>query len=116
MTLADFLLARIAEDEGTAQAALEYLDMVAPDRHDYGIAVAHPGVSHEMRWTPEHVLAECEAKRQIVEAYTIEDFHYGNSPWDGCGDDCEWKALEWALKLLALPYASHPDYREEWRA
>jgi hypothetical protein len=28
-----------------------------------------------------------------------------------CQDSCGWDTL----RLLALPYADHPDFREEWR-
>jgi hypothetical protein len=84
--LADFLLARIAEDE---EFALRYPPTAA----------ARP-----------RALAECEAKRRIVE------------PWTGeVGDDeDDWRygihsaAHDRILRLLALPYASRPDYRQEW--
>ena len=53
---------------------------------------------HIARHDPARVLAECEAKRRIVEM----DFErYGE---------------QWAvLAALALPYVDHPDYRAEWR-
>lgn len=44
---------------------------------------------------PERVLREVEAKRRLV-------------GW------AETKAL-YVLTALALPYADHPDYRQEWR-
>ena len=45
---------------------------------------------------PRPRAAECEAKRRIVEN--------AQDP----GDDL-------FVAILALPYADHPDYREEWR-
>jgi hypothetical protein len=78
--------------------------------------------AHIARWDPARVLAECEAKRRIVAIHARDYGHEcpgeGEDPimipagWygsDGCRD-CD------VLRLLALPYASHPDYREEWRA
>lgn len=68
-----------------------------------------------------YVLAECEAKRRIVEHYadlaqawdTIADalddgFNEGGD--DGEDED----VLPLTLRLLALPYADHPDYDPAW--
>jgi hypothetical protein len=62
--------------------------------------------AHIARWDPARVLAECEAKRRIVELH-------------GCYHSC--RSSDYAgdcptMDLVALPYASHPEYREEWRA
>jgi hypothetical protein len=90
MTLTDFLLARIAEDE-------EWL-------REYG----------EMRngWVPgprpvddcRRLLAECEAKRQILRDFELFAPPHG---W--------FRHAMRTLGHLALPYADHPEYREEWR-
>jgi hypothetical protein len=50
------------------------------------------------------VLAEVEAKRELINELTL------NEP----RPDDEVK-VERMLELLALPYADHPDWREEWR-
>jgi hypothetical protein len=112
--LTDFLLARIAEDQhfGT---------------HDRHLA---------KRWD-----AECEAKRRIVERYSTclaenerntadhEAFvAAGGSEFDEpdpvfytpidrtrTTDPFEAAGLAFAVQALALPYADHPDYRDEWR-
>ena len=60
---------------------------------------------HIARWDPARVLAECEAKRRIIEL---------------CGGwvpdrDVSPLAADYILGLLAVPYAGHPDYDEEWR-
>lgn len=65
----------------------------------------------EVKKMCQDVLAEVEAKRRIVEGYENTD----GGPWGGCGDDCEWKAIGWTIKVLALPYADRPGYRDEWR-
>ena len=88
MNLSEFLLARIAEDE--MQARKHLLDA---DRHGWGSY-------------PARVLAECDAKRRIVELADRDDnWRYGMHS----------EAIGEVLRLLALPYADHPDYREEWR-
>ncbi|WP_066586278.1 DUF6221 family protein [Cellulomonas timonensis] len=55
---------------------------------------------------------ECEAKRRIVELHISRGFgwceHY--SPFDDNIDD-----LCPTLRLLAIPYADRPGFREEWR-
>jgi hypothetical protein len=62
--------------------------------------------SHIARWDPARVLAEVDAKRQLLNeaASWAKDDRPGES---SCGDT--------TLSLLALPYADRPGYREEWR-
>jgi hypothetical protein len=87
MTLIEFLLARITDDEALAANASSYY---------WG-----------RRTLSERVLAECEAKRRIIEA----------APWANNGGHSAMKDLpgRWILRLLAAVYADHPDYRDEWR-
>jgi hypothetical protein len=63
------------------------------------------------RHDPARVLAECEAKRRIVEhANECSD---GGSELSMDFDDERGLAL--VLRLLALPYADCDGFREEWR-
>jgi hypothetical protein len=87
MTLAEFLLARIAEDEEDVRASN---------------CSGGPEWWMPDMWTRERALAECDAKRRIVE--------YAAGPWQLTN-----LTLDVALRLLALPYAKHADYREGWR-
>lgn len=64
----------------------------------------HDAARHIARWDPARVLAECEAKRQIVERCAAVDFAMPST-----------HLAHGVLALLALPYADHPDYRDEWR-
>lgn len=96
--ITDFLLARIAEDEYDARRAVPLASA--------GLATDSDG---RLLIDPARVLAECEAKRRIVEAH---------SAWD----ENEWQSpayfsapMDEVLALLALPYVGHPDFREEWR-
>ena len=119
MTLTEFLLERIVEDEEAAQSVL---DARPEGRYSDGAwAVANlpePTCSHVLRHGPIRVLAECEAKRRIV-----EEVHYDGrsgdyvAPWcTTCSDDENLVNLPCpTLRLLALPYADHPDYQPEWK-
>lgn len=64
---------------------------------------------HIARHDPARVLADVEAKRRIVEEANL----YLCDSGPGCG--YRTKHGHNVLRLLALPYADHPDYREEWR-
>ena len=81
-----------------------------PDKAAHCVITDPPFNSTDCHWdTPfdlgawwEHinrVLADCEAKRRIVEVATA----HGTL-----------QSIE-ILSLLALPYADHPDYQEDWR-
>lgn len=129
MTLADFLLARIAEDEAAARSAHpspwkhspwhpgRFACIEAPASMHGGNRVvilskdpdSVMSVPHILRWEPARVLAECEAKRRIVEIHQI-----GNDPCDE--HDASMRSIPCeTLQLLALPYADHRDYQQEWR-
>ena len=119
MTLTEFLLARITEDEAAArEATTPNGGSIYADRNMLGTKL----LTHIKRRNPARVLAECEAKRRIVEslvdaedAVTKYDSDDPNNPpayWQEWGN---LHALRLAAELLALPYADHPDYREEWR-
>jgi hypothetical protein len=141
MTLTEFLLARIAEDEETARdAALEAgVTGFGDERRASGahwVASYHEvclrrvegeprkkllegralGLSvakHVRTHDPARVLAECEAKRRIVGIHSGPEFGVERRHlcWDSLirDDKCE------TLHALALPYADHLDYREEWK-
>lgn len=94
MTLKDFLLARIDDDESFAKLSLTY----GPQMGDL-VDPPHNPLSGR------RVLAECEAKRRIVGL---------------CSDtyipvDAGRFIAAAVLAALALPYADHPNFREEWR-
>lgn len=111
LTLTDFLLAQIAEDE------------TCP-------GCKHPVERHYGRWcrvvtgavvdahericccglvdSRDRVLAECAAKRRIVELCRAD--HEDSM---STGDDTTELASE-VLRALASVYADHADYRPEW--
>lgn len=130
MTLTEFLLARIAEDEAVARRCntgppIVLALQVGMDHHE--------GV--ESGWVEVdagRVLAECEAKRAIVASGPSEcgmyadqfeggSTHYPDPDYFGYCEGCaaaEAADNVWRLALTALAavYAGHPDFQEEWRA
>jgi hypothetical protein len=122
VTLTEFLLARIAEDEAAARG------VEADLRGEFGHASSElssdlqPAGTGYMDYPaltidPTRVLAECEAKRRIVgEAWVdwlrIEgELGRGQSreEMEANGDQPD------IVKYLAVVYADHPDYEQPWR-
>jgi hypothetical protein len=109
-TRVEFLLTRIVEDEAVAEQSIsrnQFGDIISWHGYRHGVspavlprgAVAVPAPGF---------LTECKAKRQIVERWVhqaevrLQVDLIQTHGW-------------WTLGYLALPYADHPDYREEWR-
>jgi len=126
-SLTDFLLARIAEDEAAATAIYDHdrwiveeddngdewvTEVDRADQHWRVAMLRRTGVAdHIARHDPARVLAECEARRRIVEyAHSVQGGLERMAPMS----QGEWVIERHILGLLALPYADHPDYREEW--
>lgn len=111
MTLMEFLKSRLDEEEAEAHAAQD----VRSDYHAWhqvvdlrAAGMDERDALHIVTHTPARVLAEVAAKRRIMDEH--EGVHScGFSDYDGGDDPCP------TLRLLALPYAGHPDCREEWR-
>ena len=99
LTLTEFLLARIAEDEAR-------LDRIVPaDESKGGIGLSlNDGLR---RWQ-----RECEAKRSIIEMHDAMPAE--NVYCMTCDENHDWPCA--TLKTVAAVYADHPDFREEWRA
>ncbi|MFI5635758.1 DUF6221 family protein [Streptomyces sp. NPDC051664] len=131
--LVQFLRDRLDEDEKMAGAAAEGPWSV--DHGDYGVLVYGADQSavvcggcwggeasvfestadalHIVRHDPARVLAVVEAKRAAIS-------HYKKLRRFAEKERCEEYVLaEGAgavvIKMLALPYADHPDYRDNWR-
>jgi len=76
---------------------------------------------------PAFVLADVAAKRRLLAGHgpgrvvDESDGRWASDPdsWDPPWTKCtghEWAAYPCELlRLLALPYAGHPDYRKEWK-
>lgn len=74
--------------------------------------------NHMMVWDPARVLREIDAKRRIIELHAYPSGH-GCSTTDETGYNLNYDEVSpedacTTLRLLALPYADRPGYREEW--
>jgi hypothetical protein len=102
--LRNFLLARIAEDE------------VLIRRHWENEVVAGLGAPFDLA----RLLYECTAKRMIVAVHTPSTAASAARPAAGmrelfCAHDRNpYPCL--TLRALALPYADHREFRDEWRS
>ncbi len=112
MKITDFLMERYAEECADAEALLGVYDELIATIQTSRITM-YALAPHFARWDPARVMAECEAKRRIValeqEWLTEMETILGKLP------GMRATSLTLTLALLALPYATHPDYQEEWR-
>ncbi|MFF1957990.1 DUF6221 family protein [Streptomyces sp. NPDC058220] len=138
--LVTFLRARLNEDEAVARGTTVPLDwhqgpgdddpewvgdemvlMWPPefhtpyeqDKHWRGLTADPAGLAaHIARHDPARVLREIDAKRKALDHY--EEFQGfakgGTAPFRLAAG-----AVAMQIQIMALPYADHPDYREEWR-
>lgn len=113
MELTEFLLARIAEDE--ARFRTSGGEGTSGDMNADYIETLH-----------ERLLAECEAKRRILAEHPrdgsmlLVGYEECGTCADGVPLDVDGQPVrkDWpcpTIKALALPYADHPDYQDEWR-
>lgn len=122
LTITAFLEQRIAEDEAVARAAYGgaesggqwWVDGPAEVSRKFWIYATGEKFKHEStaqhiaRHDPARVLADCVAKRTIVESCRVD---YEDSLTSG--DDTMALATE-VLMGLASIWADHADYRAEW--
>lgn len=133
MTLTDFLLARIAEDEAVAGAVPSPVAAAGKLETLTGRARA----KYIAAWQPARVLAECAAKRAIVGLHELvpsdEWDAYQSGQWghtripgrvgcnicdDAYGDGTSVRGSDGCdtLRALAGPYSSHPEFEASWRS
>ena len=65
---------------------------------------------------PQFVLADVAAKRQIIELHSGDGAHECPGLADFYGEATDYEIECRTLRLLAQPYAGHPEFREEWTA
>ena len=137
MTLVEFLRERLAEDEQTARATDGASWRTTSDQDDFSgdaligyttlrddegspIADDRDGrmsaddLTHIARHDPARVLRDVEAKREIVMQYERAHDNRRAHP-DDLASAGALLALHGVVHLLALPYADHPEFQEEWR-
>jgi hypothetical protein len=101
--LAEFLLERIAEDRGPS--GIGHYIHCDGDYYITEMVINRATADHIARWHPLRVLADCDARRRLVEELArMQRDEFG---WDNVEDK--------VMSYLALPYADHPDFQDEWR-
>lgn len=118
--LVAWLRAQLDEDERVAKAAdsgrwlpegkgisFEFYADEFPDGEAWAYLVADTKANqwHITNWAPARVLAEVEAKREILESAAVLDDWDGGNPYMAAR----------IIRALALPYADRDGYRAEWR-
>ncbi|WP_310962133.1 DUF6221 family protein [Nocardioides terrisoli] len=138
MTITEFLLARIAERESVARD-MQHQARVGRPFFRTDLLAGGTGIRELI--DPARVMADCEAKRRIVELHKnwpvlidqpvkLEpivssdptQFAFRASQQIAWATEQEYRAkfgdeppTAPMLAALAAVYADHPDYREEWR-
>jgi hypothetical protein len=128
--LVQFLRARLKDDEDYARNAYGDHNDAGPEWREQWSGALNIGDDEDLVLTndsqvsrfmerndPARILAEVEGKRRILddvlptmqadEQRIAGEWGVGSAPVREASDDL--------LSLLALPYADHPDYRDEWR-
>ena len=110
--LADFLLARIAEDEESAER-----EQVPVRNYGDGGWRTVPG---RLKPGDRRLLAECEAKRQRIDAYRsaiVDERMWSRRPDSTAYHQAVARVSAWTFALAtdARTYADHEDYQESWR-
>lgn len=137
--LIEFLQARLNEDQTAAEGASNKghaeWHTVFGQTGDYEVEddAGRPVTGELVEWTsqavhiarhdPARELAEVAAKRAVVERHSSSDFQYVGDDGGGVSEyagepTCDYCNRPWPcpdLLDVGLPFASHPDYREEWR-
>lgn len=117
MDLKTFLLARITEDEEAAKRAEQAVRRgekpLEAWEWDYfmlneGVPPQDDAERHVVKWWPARVLADCAAKRAIIEhCRTLGAKVFNDDLWNVDEHDD-------ILQALAAVYADHTDYQPEW--
>lgn len=109
--LVQWLTAQLDEDERILREANTSPEMVTGIPRSYAAA---PVALHIAEFAdPARVLREIDAKRQLLARYERAMENRRAHP-DDLASAGALLALHGAVKLLALPYADKPGYREEW--
>lgn len=135
--LVEFVRARLDEDEQTARRAggawtdgpaanwvtAASSEAASEPAHRVALVITDGERAHIVRHDPARVLREVEAKRLLLDEHKPArpkgrpnmERHCLTCTTAQAWDDTAREANCLTLRLLALPYADHPDYRAEWR-
>ena len=113
MKIVEFILDRIAEEEGLAEGALDHLPLVSISTGgpDDGASPIEQFVGH---WNPWRVLSQCMLQRHLVKTHRPLLDAAGRMRCGTCDDP---GAGSWpcpSTLLVANQWADHPEFRAEW--
>lgn len=113
--LVTWLLEQIGEDDRQARFVASQWDEPRAS-HETGSTLGWDDEYDLLTINPERVLAECAAKRRIIENAERAELHY-RSRGDAAAINMAGivETYRSILRLLALPYTDRPGYRDEWR-
>ncbi len=110
-----FTRARLDEDKQVALGAMEPGYFYA-DGHTSNV------LTFLERWNPDdprQVLAEIESKLQMLDLHTpavpLNPSYGCPTCWEGAEDGGPMRVPCPTLRLIAVAYAGHPNYQQEWR-
>ena len=111
--LAEFILARLDEDEAAARSLAMATRFVegCPDFYGRG------GPAAEVYWErfpPDRVLRDAEATRKVLAAFTNAQGQILDGTMIHLGGGYTMRG-GWVVRQLAAVYSDHPDYRAEWK-
>lgn len=126
--IAEFLRARLDEDEATAQAAAnrrwraeDNIISLYPEHENDGFLSwpTRADARHAALHDPARVLREVAAKRAILdladEASGLDMAVDGDRRIGSRDTEAEPYLGDQILRLLALSYSDHPDYQPHWK-
>lgn len=105
---------KIVEDVVCPACGIERSHTLSTLRPEIRFACGHEITGHEFNSlfcesaADQHALLDIEAKRRMLDYLTDLEDQARNANWWSLDTDLP-------FKILALPYAEHPDYLEEWR-
>lgn len=114
-------MAKITADKPNFAIVIQLDQRQARDAVWLGDPIRHVELNN-----PDFTLADVAAKHRIIDmhrdegqgqGYRASDYGYIDHACHMCGTPDEY-AVAWpcsTLKALALPFAGHPDYREDWK-
>ncbi len=105
VSLTEFLLARIAEDEHVAMVTRADEHPNVRERSAATSAYDAAGYTY-VRTTSGRLSRDCTARRRIVSAHQAAQ---------EAGDETTVVALETVMRHLAAVHADHPDFDPAWR-